>query len=203
MAKKKPKHLPKSSPCTRPIAEQWGAQHAGVRRSDHQLHRLDLMDDEDLDDYRRQFPEAAEALATYDELEAEMDRRLTNRLGELTVEQLEQKAPERPILAVVVCSRCGASDVVARGEFLRYEPIRVLPGTQVIVDMTGVGDADLYVRFNQAPTRQAANCRPFLDGSDERCVLDVPANATTAHIAVDGFTAAAFDFTVEWTEPTP
>ncbi|WP_144392087.1 pre-peptidase C-terminal domain-containing protein [Pleionea sediminis] len=36
----------------------------------------------------------------------------------------------------------------------------------------GSGDADLYVRFAQAPTLSVYDCRPYLNGNDEACLIE-------------------------------
>jgi hypothetical protein len=94
-----------------------------------------------------------------------------------------------------------ATSSIAGGEQHNYEPVSVLPGTQLLAQLSGTGDADLYVRFNQAPTFFAFDCRPYLDGSFETCSLDVPAGATTAHIMIDGFTAANYQISLNWVSP--
>lgn len=80
-----------------------------MRRSDHKLMRIDLLADEELDDFRGRFPQAEASLEQYDDLEAELDRRLGDAFS---VEELEKTTSERPTLTVVVCTACGTSDVV-------------------------------------------------------------------------------------------
>jgi hypothetical protein len=94
-----------------------------------------------------------------------------------------------------------ATSSIGQGEQHNYEPVSVLPGTQVVAQLSGSGDADLYVRFDQAPTFFAFDCRPYLDGSFETCSLDVPAGAATAHIMIDGFTAANYQVSLNWVSP--
>ncbi len=48
------------------------------------------------------------------------------------------------------------------------------------------GDADLYVRAGSAPTASTYDCRPFADGSEEECVIEVTA-PTTIRIMVRGY----------------
>ncbi|HEY6038439.1 MAG TPA: PPC domain-containing protein [Kofleriaceae bacterium] len=38
-------------------------------------------------------------------------------------------------------------------------------------DLTGTGDADLYVRIGNAPTTTAYDCRPYKNGSNESCTV--------------------------------
>lgn len=60
------------------------------------------------------------------------------------------------------------------------------------------GDADLYVRVGSAPTTSLYDCRPYLNGSDEVCELDLASDAVI-HIMVRGYSpgANAFRLTVE------
>ena len=71
-------------------------------------------------------------------------------------------------------------------------------GATFTVMMKGSGDPDLYVRWNGAPTTTAYNCRPYLDGPDEQCSLTVPSGATTAYVAVSGYTAGSYDLSVSY-----
>ena len=94
-----------------------------------------------------------------------------------------------------------ASGQLARNQSQHYQPLAVLSGTLFEVKMTGTGDADLYVRWNAAPTLTAFHCRPYLTGSTETCSLDVPPGATQAYIMVRGYTAATYTINVSWVEP--
>ncbi|MBN1205260.1 MAG: M4 family metallopeptidase [Myxococcaceae bacterium] len=40
------------------------------------------------------------------------------------------------------------------------------------------GDADLYVRYNAAPTTSTYNCRPYLSGNTETCTISSPSAGT-------------------------
>lgn len=64
--------------------------------------------------------------------------------------------------------------------------------------MAGTGDADLYVAFDRDPTTASFDCRPYLNGSNESCSLDVPAGAGTAHVMIHGYTAADVELSVSW-----
>ena len=50
----------------------------------------------------------------------------------------------------------------------------------------GTGDADLYLRFNAAPSTGNWDCRPYLNGNDETCDVTDP-QAGTWHIGVRGY----------------
>jgi hypothetical protein len=89
---------------------------------------------------------------------------------------------------------------VAQGATVAVGAYDVAAGSTLTVVMSGSGDPDLYVRFGSAPTATQFNCRPFLDGPAEECQLAAP-SATTAHIAVNGYTAASYSISVDWTAP--
>jgi subtilisin family serine protease len=50
----------------------------------------------------------------------------------------------------------------------------------------GSGDADLYVRYGQAPDFLDYDCRPFVDGNNESCSAEFPA-AGTYYVMLHGF----------------
>lgn len=52
----------------------------------------------------------------------------------------------------------------------------------------GTGDADLYVKFGAEPTAGDWDCRPYLGGNNESCVID-PAQQGTYFVKVIGYTA--------------
>lgn len=97
----------------------------------------------------------------------------------------------------VVSSTARAGTVVA-GAWTQVHDLAVKPGQTLRVKMTGTGDADLYVRWNAAPTASAYTCRPYLEGSDELCEIVVPADGKTAYIAVNGY-AASTKYTITTT----
>lgn len=94
-----------------------------------------------------------------------------------------------------------ASGSLTRGTTRNYAPLDVLAGTGFRVAMTGTGDADLYVRWNQAPTTTVYDCRPYRSDANETCELTVPAGATTANIGVNGYTDSTYRIDVAWTSP--
>jgi hypothetical protein len=91
-----------------------------------------------------------------------------------------------------------ASGTVVAGEFYHHAPVAVTAGNTFNVQMTGTGDADLHVRFGSQPTASAYDCRPYDNGSDETCSLQVPAGATQAFVSVRGY-ADSSDFELEVT----
>ncbi|MCP3138607.1 M4 family metallopeptidase [Pyxidicoccus xibeiensis] len=65
----------------------------------------------------------------------------------------------------------------------------VEPGVRTLeVGIAGAGNGDLYVRQGQSPTTSAYDCRPFLDGGREACLIDGP-DAGTWYAMVRGGSA--------------
>ncbi|MEE2001278.1 S8 family serine peptidase [Alkalimonas sp. MEB108] len=52
----------------------------------------------------------------------------------------------------------------------------------------GTGDADLYIRYGNAPTEQLWDCRPYRNGNEEVCTFNNP-QAGTWHVGIRGYTA--------------
>lgn len=94
-----------------------------------------------------------------------------------------------------------ASGSVAQGAWQYYAPLKVVPGTSFVVEMSGSGDPDLYVRFGAQPTTSTYHCRPYRAGASESCVLTVPSGMTEAYIGVRGYSASNYTLNVTWTEP--
>lgn len=77
---------------------------------------------------------------------------------------------------------------LSKGQNLRYTvtiPSGANYGETIIVN--GSGNADLYVRYGSAPTLKRFDCRPYLAGNDERCILSNP-KPGTYYILVHGRT---------------
>ncbi len=70
---------------------------------------------------------------------------------------------------------------VSRNQEHRYiapaADLLLAAGTYVF-ELDGTNDADLYVKVGSEPTTRSYDCRPFLTGSRETCVVDLPAPAT-------------------------
>jgi serine protease len=90
---------------------------------------------------------------------------------------------------------------VAYRQMVQVASYGVKAGTPLNVVMTGSGDPDLYVRWNNAPTLTSYNCRPYIDGASEQCSLTVPSGATTAYVAVRGYQAGSYSVTTTYTAP--
>jgi hypothetical protein len=87
------------------------------------------------------------------------------------------------------------NNVILSGSVLPQEEdhfyIQVPPGQALLaVELTGTGDADLYVRFNQPPTQALWECRPFADNSNEYCTFDNPSPGTY-YIMVVGYSGTS------------
>ena len=91
---------------------------------------------------------------------------------------------------------------VAANAWKQLTSVPVSEGQGLRVQMKGSGDGDLYVRWNDQPSASSYHCRPYEGGSQELCELTVPAGATSAKIAVHGYTNADVDVTVELREAT-
>ena len=57
-------------------------------------------------------------------------------------------------------------------------------------DLTGTGDADLYVRVGKAPTTTTFDCRPYKTGSNESCSVTL-AQPSTINVMVRGYAATS------------
>ncbi len=86
------------------------------------------------------------------------------------------------------------------GDFRLLGMIEAEPATRMTVAMTGTGDPDLYIKVNGPPLRSNFDCRPFVDGADETCDFEVPADAQFIGIGVHGFTDGTFEVLLEYTE---
>ena len=77
------------------------------------------------------------------------------------------------------------SSTVAASEEWRHET-PALPAGKYRFDLTGSGDADLYVRVGAAPSTTTYDCRPYRYGSKETCVVDLSTSAPV-HVMVRGW----------------
>ena len=72
------------------------------------------------------------------------------------------------------------------GDYLfRYEGETDYAGRYVF-EMTGTGDADLYVRVGTAPTTELYDCRPYDVDSNETCEVEITTSAPV-HVMVRGW----------------
>jgi hypothetical protein len=101
-----------------------------------------------------------------------------------------------PVAAGAPVTARFAGQTVARGQERPYGPFPVASGSQLTARLMAeggqAGDPDLYVRFDQRPSRFAHDCRPYLAGAFERCALDVPERARQAYVMVRGHRAGRY-----------
>jgi hypothetical protein len=62
-------------------------------------------------------------------------------------------------------------------------------------DMTGTGDADLYVKIGGAPTASSYDCRPYKTGSNESCTVTL-AQPTTIGVMIRGYASGSSSFSI-------
>jgi len=79
----------------------------------------------------------------------------------------------------------------ARGEERHFRIVVPEDSARLEIQVSGGnGDADLYVRFDERPTRQHFDCRPYIGGNLESCSFDAPA-AGTWFVMLRGYDAFA------------
>lgn len=66
----------------------------------------------------------------------------------------------------------------------------VLGSGRYIFELTGNGDADLYVRVGDEPSAEIFDCRPFLNGTNESCTVQLSTPARI-HVMVPGWNASS------------
>jgi hypothetical protein len=119
--------------------------------------------------------------------------------GSNNTENLGQCLFTMPTVASgTVADQTIAGQSVTEGAMKHHPVIAVKPGSLLEVRMSGTGDPDLYVRFSRKPTLRDWVCRPYLDGAEEVCDLQVPASRSTAFIAVHGYTAATYNLSIKY-----
>ena len=85
---------------------------------------------------------------------------------------------------------------VVQGGWVHYGPFNAGSGS-FMVEMSGDGDADLYVRNGAQPTQSEFDCSPFMDGSDESCAVQGPGEF---YVSVSGFKTSNFNLTISHTK---
>jgi hypothetical protein len=95
--------------------------------------------------------------------------------------------------------RVNESGTVTRGEFVHFGPFNVASGKTLKAELTGDGDADLYVRKGAKSTTTLYDCRPYKSGTEEECT--VTGNGGEVWVSVAGYAATSnFALTVTYTE---
>jgi hypothetical protein len=77
--------------------------------------------------------------------------------------------------------------LTAAGQWRHLGPYVVREGGQLVAKMTGLGDADLYVKRGAQPSQSNYDCRPYKGGSDETCAV----GDGQVHVSVRSFSATS------------
>lgn len=89
------------------------------------------------------------------------------------------------------------SGTLAKGAWKQLGPFAVVAGGTFKVEMTGTGDADLYVKKGMAPTASVYDCRPYKGGSAESCEAS---GEGAYYVGVYGYaTSSTFTVKITWT----
>lgn len=83
---------------------------------------------------------------------------------------------------------------IPAGRWQHFGPFDALAGSMLVASISGTGDADLYVRRGAQPTTASYDCRPFVDGSAESCLVQ---GGEPVYVSVRGYRAADIDLIVE------
>ncbi|MGQ5524954.1 M28 family metallopeptidase [Chitinimonas sp. PSY-7] len=86
---------------------------------------------------------------------------------------------------------------LAKGQKANFGPFKVGAGGKLVADMTGSGDADLYVRKGSVPTTNAYDCRPYKSNSTESCTINMSANGDV-YVMLNGYAAATYNLKVTY-----
>ena len=90
------------------------------------------------------------------------------------------------------------SGTISQGEWVFYGPFESTD-KPLVAEITGSGDADLYLRKGDIPTGELYDCRPYLNHSNESCSL--PAGPGI-YIAVRGYSPSSnFNLSVTYYRP--
>jgi hypothetical protein len=87
---------------------------------------------------------------------------------------------------------------LAKDEWRHLDPYATGADT-ITVEMTGTGDADLYVRMGGQPSAALYDCRPYTGDSTESCTLSGPG---PLYVSVNGYTAASVSVRIRFTGDT-
>jgi hypothetical protein len=105
---------------------------------------------------------------------------------------LESAGLQIPVGAAVDVTE---SATVARGEWKHFGPYHTAAG-DITVEMTGSGDADLYVRMGGQPSLSLYDCRPYGGDSNESCTASGPG---ALYVSVYGYAAATVSVRIRYT----
>ncbi len=100
-----------------------------------------------------------------------------------------------PVIAPGPTVEVNETATIAQGDWKHFGPYTTASGP-ITVDMTGTGDADLYVRLNGQPTFDLYDCRPYGSDSNESCTLNGPGPVS---VSVHAYAAATVALKVKFT----
>ena len=83
---------------------------------------------------------------------------------------------------------------LAKGEWRHFGPFTTAAGA-ISVELTGTGDADLYVKMNGQPSLNLYDCRPYTGTSNESCAVQGPG---ALYVSVQGYSAATVQLKVKY-----
>ena len=86
------------------------------------------------------------------------------------------------------------SATLAKGEWKHFGPFTTAAGA-ISVELTGTGDADLYVKMNGQPSLNLYDCRPYTGTSNESCAVQGPG---ALYVSVQGYSAATVQLKVKY-----
>jgi hypothetical protein len=90
------------------------------------------------------------------------------------------------------------SGAFVKGQWKQFGPFNVGAGKTLTAKLSGVGDADLYVRKSAAPTGTQFDCRPYKSSSDESCTSTGPG---AVYVSVYGYSlAGTYSLNIRYTE---
>ncbi|MDP7113884.1 MAG: PPC domain-containing protein, partial [Myxococcota bacterium] len=102
----------------------------------------------------------------------------------------EEEGGDEPTSEEASVSESGS---VAKDEWKHFGPYPVAAAGALLAEMTGTGDADLYVKVGSQPTSELYDCRPYASGSDESCDIDGPGDV---YVSINGY-ADTSDYALE------
>jgi hypothetical protein len=79
---------------------------------------------------------------------------------------------------------------LTQGQQNNYSIMVPTGSSQLLVNMTGTGDADLYVKYGSTPTLNSYDCRPYTSTANETCSVSNPAVGNW-YIMINGYSSSS------------
>jgi hypothetical protein len=87
------------------------------------------------------------------------------------------------------------SGTISKNDWHHYGPFDTGEG-DLVAEMTGSGDVDLYVKKGSQPTSSSYDCRPYESGTNESCTVAGPGDI---YVSVKGFnTSSTYELTITY-----